>query len=70
MVVLLANLALCVQYGNNVTLVYARKRFNGESCMNECNVGSHSSKVAAIVQKWQQFQMIVEFVASSCGGCG
>ena len=28
-VVLLANLALFVQYGNNVTLVHARKWFNG-----------------------------------------
>ena len=69
MVVLLANLALFVQYGNNVTLVHARKWFNGESCMNDDNIGSHSSKVAAIVQKWQQCQMIVEFVTSSCGGC-
>ena len=70
MVVLWANLALFVQYGYNVTLVHARKWFNGESFMYDGNVGSHSSKVAAIVQKWQQCQMIVEFVASSCDGCG
>ncbi len=70
MVVLVANLTLFVQYGYNVRLVHARKWFNGESCMNDGDVGSHSSKVAAIVQKWQQCQMMVEFVASSCGGCG
>ncbi len=47
MLVLVANLAFFVQYGNNVTLVNARKWFNSESCMNDGNVGSH-------VQKWQQ----------------
>ena len=51
MVVLLANCALFVQYGNNVTLLHARKWFNGESCMNDGIVGSLSSKMAAIVQK-------------------
>ncbi len=37
-------MALFVQCGNNVTLVRARKWFNGESCMIDGNVGSHSSK--------------------------
>ena len=45
-VVLVANLALIVQYGNNVILVHARKWFNGERCMNDGNVGSNSSTVA------------------------
>ena len=63
MALLVAMLALLVQYGSNVTLVHARKWFNGESCVNDGNVGSNSSTVAAIVQQWLQCLMIVEFVA-------
>ena len=48
MVLLVANLALFVQYGNNVILVHARKWFNGECCVNGGNVGSNSSTVAVM----------------------
>ena len=44
----MANLALFVQCGNNVTLVHARMWLNGESCVNDGKTGSNSSTVAAM----------------------
>ena len=64
MVLLVANLALFVQYGNNVILVHARKWFNGECCVNGGNVGSNSSTVAVMSDDSGVC------VSSSCGGCG
>ena len=64
MVVLVVNLALFVQYSNSVILVHARKWFNGESCLNDGNVGSNSSTVAAISDDSGICG------SSSCCGCG
>ena len=64
MVVLVANLALFVQCGNNVTLVHARMWLNGESCVTNGNVGSNSSTVAAMSGDSGVCG------SSSCGSCG
>ena len=64
MVLLVANLALFVQYGNNVILVLPRKWFKGECCMNDGNVGSNSSTLAVMSDDSGVGG------SSSCGGCG
>ena len=53
-----------MKYGNNVTLVHARKWLNGESCVNDGNVGSNSSTVAVMSDDSGVCG------SSSCGGDG